>query len=161
MRVLNRVLPRLARIRRALSGRLFPIRELRSLRDVALFAQLMLFAACVPLLMRLPVQRVASVIVRPPRRRRDVSPDRIARLVSLAPVVGRPLVKTGCLTRGVTLFWFLRDAGVDVELRFGVDPFSPDPDGHCWLTLDGEPYLEKVDPREHFAEVFRLPLQPR
>jgi hypothetical protein len=67
-------------------------------------------------------------------------------------------VRTGCLTRGITLFWFLRRAGVDVELTFGVDPVALDGEGHCWLTLDGEPFLEKVDPRARFTETYRLPL---
>jgi hypothetical protein len=70
-------------------------------------------------------------------------------------------VRTGCLTRGVTLFWFLRRTGLDVELRFGleVDEHGASKDGHCWLALDGEPFLEKVDPRPRFAELYRLPLE--
>jgi hypothetical protein len=57
------------------------------------------------------------------------------------------------------LFWFLRRAGLDVELRFGLDTQSvPATDGHCWIALDGEPFLERVDPRPRFAETYRLPL---
>jgi hypothetical protein len=59
----------------------------------------------------------------------------------------------------VTLFWFLRRAGLDVELVFGLDPAMGEAaDGHCWLALAGEPFLEKVDPRSRFTEVYRLPL---
>jgi hypothetical protein len=48
---------------------------------------------------------------------------------------------------------------LDVELRFGIDPANEDAaDGHCWLSLDGEPFLEKSDPRPRFAELYRLPL---
>jgi hypothetical protein len=62
------------------------------------------------------------------------------------------------LTRGLTLFWFLRRAGLNVELRFGLDPsVGAAADGHCWLTLDGEPYLEARDP-QRFTELYRLPL---
>lgn len=80
--------------------------------------------------------------------------------MTLAPRIGRPLVRSGCLTRGVTLYWFLRRAGLEVELRFGLDPDDAGDltDGHCWLTLDGEPYLEPRDPRPRFTEVYRLPL---
>jgi hypothetical protein len=85
--------------------------------------------------------------------------QRLERLVALAPRVAHPLVRTGCLPRGVTLFWFLRRAGLDVELRFGVDPEDRHAvDGHCWLALDGEPFLEKRDPRPRFAELYRVPL---
>lgn len=80
-------------------------------------------------------------------------------MITLAPRIARPLVRSGCLTRGITLYWFFRRAGLDVELRFGLDPRAIEPaDGHCWLTLDGEPYLEKRDPRLHFTELYRLPL---
>jgi hypothetical protein len=144
-----------------LPDRLRLLSELRDPREMLLFVGLSAFAAAVPALMRLPLPRLAALITRPPCRRHasDAELQRLARLTALAPHVGRPLVRSGCLTRGVTLFWFLRRAGLDVELRFGLDPApGAEVDGHCWLTLDGEPYLEKQDPRPLFAEIYRLPL---
>jgi hypothetical protein len=126
-----------------------------------LFIYVSAFAAAVPLLMRLPLPRLAALLTRPPRRvpASHAEVERLERLISLAPRVGHPLVRGGCLTRGVTLFWFLRRAGLDVELRFGLDAAQQeDTDGHCWLALEGEPFLEKVDPRQRFAELYRLPL---
>jgi hypothetical protein len=126
-----------------------------------MFARIVAFAATVPGLMRLPLPRVASLLTRPPRRRSPgpAETERIRRLVDLAPRIAHPVVKPGCLTRGVTLFWFLRRAGLEVELRFGLDPGDARlPDGHCWLTLDGEPFLEKRDPHPRFTEIYRLPL---
>jgi hypothetical protein len=147
----------------SLPSRLRALRELRGGHELILLARLGAFAAAVPLLMRLPLTRVAGLITWPPRRRHPSATEveRLERLVALAPRVGRPLVRTGCLTRGLTLFWFLRRAGLDVELRFGLDPTNDHDgltDGHCWLTLNGEPFLEKRDPRPRFAEVYRLPL---
>jgi hypothetical protein len=85
--------------------------------------------------------------------------QRLERMIELAPRVGSPFVRTGCLTRGVTLFWFLRRAGHEVELRFGLDVKGADTtDGHCWLALDDEPFLERVDPRPRFVELYRFPL---
>jgi hypothetical protein len=104
---------------------------------------------------------VAALITSPTRRGAATAADveRLDRLMALAPRVGRPLIRPGCLTRGVTLFWFLRRAGLDVELRFGLDSTCDGtPDGHCWLALDGEPFLERRDPRPRFAELYRLPL---
>jgi hypothetical protein len=66
----------------------------------------------------------------------------------------RPLVRRGCLTRGLTLYASLRRAGVDVQLTFGMGPTGAAVDGydgHCWLVLDGEPYLEQRDPRQHYT----------
>jgi hypothetical protein len=135
--------------------------ELRSAREAMLFVYVSAFAAIVPLLMRMPLPRIAALLTRPPRRRTATGAEieRLNRLTALAPRVAYPLVRTGCLTRGVTLFWFLRRAGLDVELRFGLDTgHAADPDGHCWLALNGEPFLEKGDPRPRFAELYRLPL---
>jgi len=148
--------------RRRLPGRVRSLHALRSPHEAVLFARVAAFAAAVPWLMRLPLPRLAALVDRPPRRRRTrdaaVEVERLERLVTLAPRVARPLVRTGCLTRGVTLYRFLRRAGLDVELRFGLDPRAIDADGHCWLTLGGEPFLEREDPRPRFTEIWRLPL---
>lgn len=144
-----------------LRSRLRALGELRTVGDLLLLGRLGTFAAAVPLIMRLPLPRVAALLTRPPRRGPPSGGEveRLERLVALAPRVARPLVRPGCMTRGVTLFWFLRRAGLDVELRFGVDPSGEaSTDGHCWLSLDGEPFLEKQDPRGRFAELYRLPL---
>jgi hypothetical protein len=70
---------------------------------------------------------------------------------------GQPLVRPGCLTRGITGYYFLRRAGLDVALCFGIGPVrDPVAAGHCWLVLDGEPVLEAADPRLAFTEVVRL-----
>lgn len=144
-----------------LASRLRALGQLRGPREILLFAYLSAFAGIVPLLMRLPLPRVAALLTRPPAvsQASPATIERLERLVGLAPRVAHPVVRPGCLTRGVTLFWFLRRAGLDVELRFGLDAGrAADTDGHCWLTLDGEPFLEKVDPRPRFAELYRLPM---
>ena len=147
-----------------LRSRLGALRELRGPGEVLLLARVSAFAALVPAVMRLPLPRAAALLARAPRRSAArPSPsqiERLDRIVTLAPRVARPFVRTGCLTRGVTLFWFLRRAGLDVELRFGLDPREhPGTEGHCWLSLDGEPFLERRDPRPRFAELYRLPLR--
>jgi hypothetical protein len=143
--------------------RLRALGGLRSFRELFLLARLGAFAAAVPVLMRLPLPRAAAVITSPTRRPApsDGEVERLDRLMSVAQRAGRPLVRSGCLTRGVTLFWFLRRAGLDVELCFGLDAGDGcAPDGHCWLALDDEPFLERRDPRARFAELYRLPLSP-
>jgi hypothetical protein len=131
-------------------------------RDWLVLMRIAPFAALVPALMRLPLPRLAALVTRPPHSRRPMAAEieRLERVMTLAPRISRPLVRSGCLTRGLTLYWFLRRAGLDVELRFGLDPNDGgDPtDGHCWLTLSGEPYLEPRDPRLRFSEIYRLPL---
>jgi len=70
---------------------------------------------------------------------------------------GRPLVRPGCLTRGITGYYLSRRAGLDVALCFGIGSApGSDVTGHCWLVLDGEPVLEAVDPRPTYRELVRL-----
>jgi hypothetical protein len=69
---------------------------------------------------------------------------------------GGPVVRSGCLTRGVTGYYGLRHAGVDVSLCFGMGMVRGAMEGHCWLELAGRPVLEPDDPRSVFAEVARV-----
>jgi hypothetical protein len=73
---------------------------------------------------------------------------------------GWPAVRPGCLTRGVTLYVFLRRAGMDVALSFGMGKPGKEFAGHCWLVMDGEPILERRDPRPVFTEMYRIPRCP-
>jgi hypothetical protein len=142
--------------------RAYALTLLRGPRDLLALMRIAPFAALVPALMRLPLPRLAALVSRPPNPRNPTSAEieRLDRVMTLAPRIGRPLVRSGCLTRGLTLYWFLRRTGLDVELRFGLGPEDGGglTDGHCWLTLDGEPYLESRDPRLRFTELYRLPL---
>jgi hypothetical protein len=130
-----------------------------------LFApRVLLFAALVPLLLYRRIDRLAPLLEPapartpppPPRERVDALVSRIDRLLQ----AGRPFVRSGCLTRGFTLFYFLRRAGADVSLRFGIGEVDGSFSGHCWIVLDGEPLAEKRDPRPLFAETFRIPSGP-
>ncbi len=67
----------------------------------------------------------------------------------------------GCLVRGMTLYYFLRRMSYDVTLQFGVGEVSGRIQGHCWLLLDGEPFLEKCDPRDLFGEIYHIPVTGR
>jgi Transglutaminase-like superfamily len=72
---------------------------------------------------------------------------------------GQPLVRPGCLTRGIALYYALRRTGIDVALCFGVGSDNGAVAGHCWLVLDGQPLLERTDPRVMFTEVTRVSRQ--
>ena len=87
--------------------------------------------------------------------------EELARRVDVWLRAGWPLVRRGCLTRGITQLWFLRRAGFPVSLRFGigdgVEKNAGRIEGHCWLVLDGEPFAEKQDPRPLYTETWRIP----
>ena len=130
----------------------------RSARELLLAARVFAFAVCVPLITRLPLARQEAILE--PRRLRARARAREAWLaanVDWILVRGAPLVRPGCLTRGLTHYFFLRRAGADVALQYGIGTVDGRTEGHCWLVRDGVPYLEAKDPREHFVETYRVP----
>jgi len=61
-----------------------------------------------------------------------------------------------CLREGLLGHRFLRLAGFDPELRFGVDPKSmqaPSLAAHCWVCLDGKPVVS--DSLPGMVEIYR------
>jgi hypothetical protein len=114
------------------------------------------FAALVPYLMRFPLDRVARWIA-PSGGAPPPSPDDVGELVAAIDgwlARARPLVRSGCVVRGLTLYRFLRRAGADVSLRFGVGVMDGQIAGHCWIMYRGEPLAERRDPRGLFVETW-------
>jgi hypothetical protein len=139
--------------------RLRVLRQLRRPGDVLLFARILFFAAAIPALLRLKLSRLEALL-EPKRTLRTTEPATARKVVTYLDYVlqaGSPLVRGGCLTRGLTLYFFLRRAGLDVALCFGMGKVEGRFTGHCWLVKDGEPFLEMKDPRPLFAEVYVMP----
>ena len=115
-------------------------------------------AASAPALARLRPARLVRLLSLTARKapRPGVAADAVTRADRALGLVGRVRPQS-CLTRGITRFVVLRRAGMGVELVFGVSAASGSGGGHCWLELDGKPYLETTDPRRLFPEVFRVP----
>jgi hypothetical protein len=129
----------------------------RSIPDVFLFFQVLLFAAAVPFLLRLKLSRVETLLEpRIPSAANGERIDQITEYVEMAIRNGRPLVRPGCLTRGVTRYYFFRRNGLDVSLCFGMGQDKEEFVGHCWLVKDGVPFLEPRDPRPLYAEMYRI-----
>lgn len=126
--------------------------------------EVLLFAAAVPLLLRwkkLPDLRAWLE----PRGPLPPPPDpeavtALVRRIDALIAAGRPFVRSGCLVRGLTLYRFLRRAGADVSLRFGMGEMKGEISGHCWIVYQGEPLAELRDPRPLFAETWRIEPSP-
>lgn len=124
--------------------------------DMFLLIRIAAFAAVVPLLTRLPIRRLEALMepARPSRETDLALAERIVRHTESVCRCGHRMIARLCLTRGLTLFYFLRRAGVNASLVFGAGNIGEDFAGHCWLVRDGEPYLEKVDPRVLFTPIY-------
>ena len=127
--------------------------------DFFLLLRVFLFAAAVPGLLRLRLPTLQRLLGRLAvgRAADPATIQAILRCMTIVLRRGRPLVRRGCLTRGVTLFYFLRRAGLDVDLCFGAGSLGGEFAAHCWLEREGVPFLEDVDPRGIFAEMYRVP----
>jgi hypothetical protein len=126
--------------------------------ELLLALRVLAVATLVPALTRLPLARQAAILE--PRSRQHPDPVReawLTRHVDAVLVRGRPLVRPGCLTRGLTHYYFLRRVGADVRLVYGIGEIDGRTEGHCWLVRDGEPYLESTDPRPYYTETYCLP----
>lgn len=128
--------------------------------DAALFLQIFAFATAVPQLLRLKLSRVAGLLELSGYHSVSHAPEhrvkKITACVEFAIQHGRPIVRPGCLTRGLTRYYFLRRAGMDVTLCFGMGRLDNEFIGHCWLIKDGEPFLEAEDPRPRYVEIYRI-----
>lgn len=122
------------------------------------------FGLTVPFLLRGSLEKLAARLEGATVKTVRYEPrtaEELARRVDVWLRAGWPLVRRGCLTRGITQLWFLRRAGFPVSLRFGIGDGAGKNagriEGHCWLVLDGEPFAEKRDPRPLYTETWRIP----
>ncbi len=118
--------------------------------------RVLLFAAAAPLVVRLPLPVLARLLR--PRGPAGARPGDAASVVGYVDeALALPGMRRSCLTRGVTLYYFLTRAGVDVSLCFGVGAVEGSLGAHCWLVKDGRPYLERDDVPFPFVPMHVIP----
>jgi hypothetical protein len=111
--------------------------------DLLLRAHIWLVATLFPLLERLlPLRGLLWLAEQPSgwTPYRGVPSDRIVALVDRRLSRPRQMRRRRCLRQGMTLFHFLRLAGVTAELRIGVlGPAASGRrlQGHCWVNIAG------------------------
>ena len=121
--------------------------------------RVLLFGLSVPFLLRRGPERMARLLEpsTPVQPKADpAAAEALARRIDYWLRAGWPFIRRGCLTRGLTRYRFLREAGFDVSLRFGIGEVNGKLEGHCWLVQDGRPFLEKRDPRPIYTETWRI-----
>lgn len=128
-------------------------------REALLPVHVVLFAALLPLVLRFRRLPDLPAWVEPGEPPRPLGRDEIAALARRLDellISGRPAVRTGCMIRGLTLYRFLRRAGAEVALCFGVGTIRGEFAAHCWVAWRGEPLEELIDPRPIFTETWRI-----
>ena len=113
--------------------------------EAPLRAHVWLVATLLPLLVRVLPLKALLRLMTPPgwwRPYRAVPSERIAAAVARRLKHPHNMRRRACLREGLTLYHFLRLAGVPAVLQFGVYPPELDPGrmhAHCWVTVDGVP----------------------
>jgi hypothetical protein len=118
-----------------------------------------LFALCVPFLLRLKLSTLQRLL-EPAKPSPPPAPLRVQQISASVDQVMRfaqPLFRSICLTRGTTLYYFLRRAGLNVSLCFGIGNIRGQFIGHCWLVQDGAPFLESFDPQAYYTVMYCIP----
>jgi hypothetical protein len=90
--------------------------QIGRISNAFLFLQIFAFAAAVPCLLRLKLSRVAGAL-EPCGDLPPVDENRVRKITAYVETAmrrGSPLVRPGCLTRGVTRYYFFRRCGMDV-----------------------------------------------
>ena len=89
------------------------------------------------------------------------SAETIRRLVDLAILLNRQAEPGLCMRRSLTRFYFLRQAGVPVQVCFGARLVDEDHarrlSGHAWLMLDGKPYHEPGNCVHDYVVMYAFP----
>jgi hypothetical protein len=126
--------------------------------------KMLVFVALVPLLVRKDLRRLERLLEPRGAQPRGAQPfieaGTVERLVAQSRIalrIASPIAGEACLVRGLVLYRFLRGAGVDVTLAFGVGEVAGATAGHCWLELNGSPFLEGSDPRQRFTRMYSFP----
>lgn len=118
-------------------------------------AAIVVFAVATRLIARIPPARLQRLLE--PRRTRPADAEVVAARVERVLSRTQPMLRHTCLTRGLTRYFFLRRAGAEVELVFGLGEVDGRPEGHCWIVRDGAVYREADDPRAHFEPIYVMP----
>jgi len=130
------------------------------------------FAAFVPLLMRLPLAQSRKLLVPSSspavgrlfaqRGKRQWSADEPAvreyvLYTETALRLGRPITQNRCLTRCVTLYYFLSRQGLDLTIVFGAGTLDGRFSAHCWLEVAGKPFAENENPYAVYSPTYCIP----
>jgi hypothetical protein len=67
--------------------------------------------------------------------------------------------KGNCLLRALSLYRYARQYGLPVEFQCGVMKSGTSLDGHAWLMLSAEPFMEPTQHWKTFAVTFSFPHQ--
>jgi hypothetical protein len=79
----------------------------------------------------------------------------VRQLCHLRPFRG-PFFPMACLRQALALYYVLTRMGYPVTIHFGVAKTGEALDGHSWVTIQGQPVAERLQP-ERWQTVYSYP----
>lgn len=86
---------------------------------------------------------------------------RLTELIRRLLQLHRAMFRPNCVKQSLLLFHFLRGAGRDTQIHFGVAKTGEKGlHGHAWVSVDDRPIAETADPLERFKVICSFPEKP-
>jgi hypothetical protein len=131
------------------------LHQIRNPKDLLLLLQIAALASVLPLLLRWIKLRALLRVLKPWNRVARVEGQQVDKIVRFTNfILGKGFTgKRTCLTKSLILYHFLKRAGVNVEINFGIRK-GKGLAGHSWLTYQGSPYLDNEESTRDFEVIY-------
>ncbi len=150
----------LIKLRFAIARRLRALGEIKSPREFLAVLHVFLMALVITTVLRLRMsKRLLNWLSDRPTGKRapdEATLKEIVRRTDSVLLLGRPLIRTECLSRTCLLYYQMKRAGADVNVRFGTAADEKGLRFHCWLLVEDEPTYEQFDPRISYRQLYDL-----
>lgn len=145
----------------------FPHSLLSKLKGFFLPGRIFILICLLPLLFRLMKIQSLLRLLTPRKTKSPVNPGQREEIIKWTDaILGWDffIFKTSCLRRSLVLYHFLKQTGLPLQINFGVRKLAQNPkprwpllDGHGWLSLRGQSYLERGEPQREFKPIYSFP----
>lgn len=131
------------------------LHQIRNSKDLLLLLQITVLACLLPLLLRWVKLPTLLKVLKPWNRTATVERKQVDKIVRFTNfIVGMGFTgKRTCLKKSLLLYHFLRRAGVNVEMNFGIRK-AKGLIGHSWLTYQANPYLDDEKSTRDFEIIY-------
>jgi hypothetical protein len=147
-------------VRAVVARRCQAIRNIKGIGDAFAHLPVVLLALVISLLLRLRLSRLVFKWLRSVKARPGAPSEQeletIVRRTDAVLLLGRPLIRSECLSRSCVLYYQMRRAGADVDIRIGVRNDGQRLRFHSWVLVNGAPTYEHFDPNVEYKGFYNL-----
>ena len=127
---------------------------------IVIFTEVFLLASLLPILLRLFSLPSIMRYLTPAKTEDNEVPwkiDLIVKAVNKILGAGFFIYHPTCLKKSLILYHFLKKAGMNVVIHFGVRKRDGALDGHSWITKKGKRIYDNLDTVDDFSITYSYP----